>query len=171
MSGIINSTGARSGVIGTTVGTPSSAAAAGSIVQTTKIYNLNSGHVYTSSASLVATGLYVTSPATTGSNYNIITFTGVGWGDTGSEGKYALYVNKNGAGYANLNTGSGTNYALFHHKFHADEYATMNFTCIDPSPSTAGTNVYEIYFKMTSSNFHLLHNGKFYAFIVQEIKV
>lgn len=146
---------------------------AGHIVNTSKTSSMSrSGHINTTSGSLVASGVIVSSPATTGSNYNLITFSTGSYLLTNSEMSVHCYVSYNGGGYAILG-GSNSTYGPKHGTFANDGHRGFQYTWIDTSGSTsAGTNLYQIYFNEanTAGTAYLTHSSAPYLLMVQEVK-
>ena len=147
---------------------------AGHIVNTSKDASMSrSGHISTTSSSLVASGVIVSSPATSGSNYNLITFCTATFLAANSEMSVHCYVNYNGGGYAILGT-SNSSYGPKHGTFANNGHRSFSYTWIDTSGSTsAGTNLYQIYFNEvnTSDTAYLTHSSAPYLFMVQEVQV
>jgi len=142
---------------------------AGHVVRTTSISSDVSGHINTNLSSHVATGLIVSTPATTGSNYNIITWSGNSYTYANAANDTYLYSSKNEAPYAQT-TGGDTSGRMH---FYYNSHRRLNMTWIDNSSGlTAGTNLYQIYMKSDgSAQFYFVHSGYDYQFIVQEIQV
>ena len=163
MSGIIDTVGSKSGIVGSDV------YPAGHVVQTTKLsVDVAPSHISTTSGSAEASGLIISTPATTGSNYNIITLSANSYTYANQNGYVWLYVSKNGGAYA-LATG-GSNSCNMH--FSISSHRRFNATWIDDSSGlTAGTNLYQIYFARSASSFYLVHQSHDYHMTVQEIKV
>jgi hypothetical protein len=164
--GIANAGTITAGTLGSSVVFP-----AGHIVKTSKTANMrNSGHVSTTATSLEASGLIVSSPATTGSNYNLITLSTATYMDSSSEMAVRLYVSYNGGSYAVL---GNSNYGPKHGGHNVAGHRAFSFTWIDNSGSTsAGTNLYQIYFMEVNSDSaaYLIHNLDPYLFMVQEVQ-
>jgi len=159
MSGIIDTVGSKSGIVGSDV------YPAGHVVMTSKTHAVASSHVSTTQTSTPeASGILISTPATTGSNYNIITFSAGNYHSGGDVGKYYLYVNKNSAGYAI--TGAG-----IRRQFAAADYDSHAFTWVDTVGLSSGTNIYQIYIATGGSTWYAVHNGHYYSLIVQEIQV
>ena len=139
---------------------------AGHVVRTTQASHdaWPSGHVSTSNTSATASGLIITTPATTGSNYNIIRFdSSCHHGTSESSDYWALYASKNGGAYALLHANE------LQTKGNSD-HDTFGMTFIDTAGLTAGTNLYQIYIRCTSGTFYLNHSNRPYALTVMEIK-
>ena len=74
---------------------------AGHVIRTTKVHDPDvASHINTSSTSPEASGLIVSTPATTGSNYNIIHFSTSGWLPANVLANFYLFASKNGAAYS-----------------------------------------------------------------------
>ena len=132
---------------------------AGTIVNTTKSHRLSTGgHIYTTLSAATPTGLQLSTPATTGSNYNIIHWSSAGQCVNANHVIY-LYCNKDSAGMAEI-----TRFV-----FPTTTYV-YNCVFIDTVGLTDGTNVYEIYMSTASGSFFLVHSSRPYTFTVQEIK-
>ena len=137
---------------------------AGHVIGTWSTGELNtSAYEYTSVTSPQASLLAVLSTtATTGSDYNIITYFGSQQVGTGSNYTY-LYCSKNGGAYADVAT------AILHRG--TDNYADFgHFTFIDRVGLTAGTNIYKMYYKSGGGNYYFMHTGRPWSFTVQQIK-
>ena len=145
----------------------------GHIVNTSKSSSMSrSGHISTTSSGLVASGVIVSSPATSGSNYNLITFCTATYLLANSEMSVHCYVSYNGGGYAILGS-STSSYGPKHGTFANDGHRSFSYTWTDTSGSTsAGTNLYQIYFNEvnTSGTAYLTHSSAPYLFMVQEVK-
>jgi hypothetical protein len=141
---------------------------AGHVVRTTySKENIASGHTSTSSTSEVATGLILTTPPTTGSNYNIITMSFNGYTYANQKNEIFLYCNKNGAGYSKVTGGSTS--AGMHHYYNS--HRRMNCMWIDNQAGlTAGNNLYQIYIKTDTGTFYLIHMGYDWHWMVQEVQ-
>ena len=136
---------------------------AGHVVRTTKSHRLSTGgHVYVTTSSATASGIQLSTPATTGANYNIITWSSAGQSRANAQYIY-LYCNKNSAGMAEI--------TKFTHTAGVTDAYIFNCVFVDTEGLTAGTNVYEIYMSTSSGNFYLAHDSRPYSFMVQEIKV
>ena len=143
---------------------------AGHIVRTTQVHDKDVGsHISTTSTSPAASGIIVSTPVTTGSNYNIIHFSCSGYVEASQTSFVYLYANKNGAGYSlasgvhDQSGGIETQSGAAHHRM-------ISATWVDTTGLTAGTNLYQIYIETTSSTFYLVHSGNDYQLIVQEIQ-
>ena len=138
---------------------------AGHVVRTSHTSSLNSSaHVSSSSSTVAATGIICSTPATTGSNYNIIRFdSSCHHGTSESSDYWALYASKNGGAYALLHANE------LQTKGNSD-HDTFGMTFIDTAGLTAGTNLYQIYIICTSGTFYLNHSNRPYALTVMEIK-
>jgi hypothetical protein len=155
----LNATQLTSGAV------PAAQMPAGTIVNTEKVIVLGGSHIYTTSSSLVASGITLATPALTGSQYNIITFNiGAGqWSNAGTD-DVALYCNKNSAGYAQLGArvrnSNGTG------------YGARNCLWVDSAGLTAGVNTYQMYMCAASGGtYYMVHNSYDYFFIVQTVQV
>ena len=142
---------------------------AGHVVRTTQVnVNTQSGtHISTTSQTPVASGIILTTPATTGSNYNVITWSGNSYTYADQDCDIFLYVNKNGGGYAQA-TGGGESGGI-----HSDnsEHRRSNMMWIDDqSGLTAGNNLYQLYIQTDTGTFYLVHINYDYNFMVQEIQ-
>ena len=143
---------------------------AGHVVRTTQASHdaWPSGHVSTSNTSATASGLIITTPATTGSNYNVITWSGSSYTAANQDMDIYLYSSKNGASYAQATGGDESGGMVFSTSGHR----RSNMMWIDDSTGlTAGNNLYQIYFKTNTGTCYLVHGSYDYNFIVQEIKV
>ena len=165
MTGIVNSTGARSGIIGTTVGTP----AGGQVVKTYQTHRAMTGsHVATQSASAAATGITLTCDAAGSGNYMYIQFgTSCQHGLVGSTDSIYIYANKNSGGMAEV--------VKFHNNAGSQPASATEYYNIDYADSASvesGTNVYEIYMSASNagaSNFYVAHSSRPYTFLIMEI--
>lgn len=147
---------------------------AGHIINTSKDASMSrSGHISTTSSDLEASGIIVSSPATSGSNFNLITLSTATYMNTDSEMSVHCYVSYNGGGYAILGT-STSSYGPKHGTFTTNGHRSFCYTWIDNSGSTSsGTNLYQIYFNEanTTNTAYLTHSSAPYLFMVQEVQV
>ena len=156
------------GTIGSAVSIATATFPAGHVLRTTQVHvKVHGGHISTTSSSAVASGITVSTPATTGSNYNIITFSSAAYVNANIYANVYLYANKNGAGYSRA-TGADVQ-SLGQHWYYAD-HRNIHATWVDTTGLTAGTNLYQIYMRTNSGTFYLVHNGNDYQLIVQEIQ-
>jgi len=123
----------------------------------------SSGHTSTSNTALNPSGILVSTGATTGSQYNIITFTSGMQGGSGVNG-IAMYKNMNGAGYVELTNNS------YKFDYNDNTYIAGSFTWVDTAGLTAGTNIYQMYHQSSSGTFYSQHSGIPYALIVKTIQ-
>ena len=141
---------------------------AGHVVKTSKAYRGTGGHINTSSNSVSDSGISLSVPAATGSNYYFITFSTAGQHGSGnSSDRIYLYCSKNGASQAKIS--GGEVYWTGGITGSPHDFSSMTWT--DASSITAGTNVYKIYYSCNAGTFYMVHSGYPYSFIVQEISV
>ena len=137
---------------------------AGHIVRTTTTAAVPSTHISTASSTIGPSGIIASTPATTGSNYNLITFSAsCHHGGAESSDYWAIYASKNGAAYAILHSNELVTKGNSGHD-------TFGVTIQDTAGLTAGTNLYQIYFRSTSGIFYMVHSHRPYSLIVQEIQ-
>jgi len=142
---------------------------AGHVIRTSKTNDQDtSSHVSTSSTSPAATGILISTPAVTGSNYNRITFSSSGYTPANILGNMYLYCSKNGGSYARCM--GADNQSGGHHVYYA-HHRQMNGSWIDTRSITSGTNIYQMYQETASGSFYIVHSGNDYHLTVEEIKV
>jgi len=158
----------KSDIEGLGIDVTSSQMPSGSVVRTTQISNdAAPSHISTSSSTAAASGLIISTPATTGSNYNIITLSSDGYTYSNQSGRTWLYSNKNGAGYSQA-TG-GIQSCGHHHNYSA--HRRINATWVDNSSGlNTGTNLYQMYISTSTGTFYLAHRDMDYTLTVQEIQ-
>ena len=83
------------GTMGSAVSLANATFPAGHVVRTTQVHDKDvASHINTTSSAPAASGLIVSTPATTGSNYNIITWSSGGWMPSNVLHNVYLYANK-----------------------------------------------------------------------------
>ena len=148
---------------------------AGHVVQTTRSGSMSQGsHGTTTSSSFVDTGISVNPPATSGSNYMIITMSVSGHLYSGQGVEWELRVSYNGGSVARLGANTQAHYQK--REGSTDTYEVFNKTWFDSNTSSLSTGTgatYHLYVKnigSTSNNFYYLHIGMPWIFMAQEIK-
>ena len=142
---------------------------AGHVVNTSQVHDRDvASHINTTSSSHAASGIIVSTPACTGSNYNICTLSCGSYSEGNALANVILYANKNGAGYSQVTGASGNQAGGIRHYYSDHRFLTIQW--VDNNGLTAGTNIYQIYFRTASSTFYLVHSGNDYQFVVQEIQ-
>ena len=142
---------------------------AGHVVNTSQVHDRDvASHINTTSDAHAASGITLSTPACTGSNYNIITFSSGSYSEANALANVILYANKNGAGYSQVTGASGNQAGGIRHYYSDHRFLTIQW--VDNNGLTAGTNIYQIYFRTASSTFYLVHSGNDYQFVVQEIQ-
>ena len=166
-----SATGTFSGTIGSNATFP-----AGHVIQTTKQGSSSaSGHVTTTSSSLVDVGISVDPPVTkSSSNYMRITFASSGHLYQNQGIEIRLYVSYNGGSYAVL----GTDLAHYqkHNEYSLGLYTNFDKTWIDTNTSNLNTGsgaTYKIYCNRIGTNsttLYVIHNTLPWLFMAEEVQ-
>jgi len=154
MTGIVNSTGARSGVIGTTVGTPAS-----KIVQVAYSQTASPATVSSTSTTIVSSGLSVTITNLVSGNPVLLSFSsGVGVSSSGESHRefYRGSTRLGAGGYGMVNINSST-------------FREWNMTWIDTGHG-GGTHTYYVYHKTGGAGTsYIVWSTSYYNFSATEI--